>query len=109
MTEPDKEIWMADLDGTGSMHPASQGDPGAISYTRTDTLPTWQPIETAPRDGRGILVTFHNQSEEKEECGWVTHIADACEHEFEGAGWGHSRNVTFFTHWMPLPTPPKGN
>lgn len=35
MTEqPDDIIYMVDLDGTGSMHPASKGDPGAIVYVR---------------------------------------------------------------------------
>ena len=64
----------------------------------------WQPIETAPRDGRRVLV-------------WV---ADACPARhafaslwffstdgrlgggadgFNGTGWN-------ITHWMPLPVPP---
>ncbi len=32
----DSVIWMVDLDGTGSMHPASEGDPGAVRYVRED-------------------------------------------------------------------------
>lgn len=68
----------------------------------------WQPIETAPRDGRPILIARHMG-----EFGWVR-------------GWAHWEDVRgisgwiargFFehpgvlgltapTHWMPLPAPP---
>lgn len=34
--EPDEIVWLRDLDGTGSMHPCSKGDPGAIPYQRID-------------------------------------------------------------------------
>lgn len=126
MAKPDVEIWMVDLDGTGSMHPASKGDPEAISYTRTDTLPTWQPIETAPRDGTEVLILLHSGDicnswfargewsfstmdgppEYSGDC-WV-----CCDDRFqvevtdEGAG---SYDDGEATHWMPHPTPPKGD
>ena len=33
-----EKIYMVDLDGTGSMHPASKGDPGAVEYIQTDKI-----------------------------------------------------------------------
>lgn len=33
---PDEVIYCVDLDGTGSMHPASEGDDGAVEYVRAD-------------------------------------------------------------------------
>lgn len=29
-------VWLRDEDGTGSMHPCSKGDPGAVRYVRAD-------------------------------------------------------------------------
>jgi hypothetical protein len=34
--DDDDAIYMRDLDGTGSMHPCSKGDPGAIRFVRDD-------------------------------------------------------------------------
>lgn len=88
---------------------------------------TWQPIETAPKDGREVLITcvndhtgtilarfcaldevlnerelererFHGASDaDLEEPDWF--FAD-----FEGGG----RLSLAPTHWMPLPQPPEG-
>lgn len=33
---PDEVVWLRDLDGTGSMHPCTPHDPGAIRYIRED-------------------------------------------------------------------------
>ena len=41
MTEtPDivERIWCRDLDGTGSMHPCSKGDPGAVEFIPADAI-----------------------------------------------------------------------
>jgi hypothetical protein len=68
----------------------------------------WQPIETAPKDGRGILLFADGEvwlgrwgysepsgsyAEEKE---WVT----------PSEGPGYNSQIENPTHWMPLPTPP---
>jgi hypothetical protein len=34
--EPDAEVWLRDLDNTGSMHPCTPQCPGAIRYVRAD-------------------------------------------------------------------------
>lgn len=63
--------------------------------------PLWQPIETAPKDGRTILV--HG-----------TLIADDSLQDIAFAYWDEDFNCWAFdgeemliTHWMHLPEPPK--
>ena len=53
---------------------------------------TWQPIETAPRDGTRVLVYERDAALGAISLNWV-----------DQDGWwlGHP------THWMPLPTPPE--
>lgn len=50
-------IFARDLDGTGSMHVCSDGDEGAVEYTRTDT--GWQPIDSY-KGGRVLLSVYVN-------------------------------------------------
>jgi len=59
---------------------------------------SWQPIETAPRDGTSVLVFCDNQFK-------IGHWS------IIGKGWRYSfilqdRNALNPTHWMPLPAPP---
>lgn len=62
----------------------------------------WQPIETAPTEGRGLIYF-----------GKSGHVEDASFHADEDGGWMY---VLFDgeqlddspTHWMPLPLPPDG-
>ena len=68
----------------------------------------WQPIETAPKDGRRILVTCEGRVFiATYASGWTPEWVD------EGSGyWDASMDSIdyahfFATHWMPLPTPPK--
>lgn len=63
----------------------------------------WQSIETAPKDGRRILLGYADSYAE-EGC-W----RPAC--AMGSAGWYSSSdmpytNVKHPTHWMPLPPPP---
>lgn len=66
----------------------------------------WQPIETAPRDGRPILLWCNDR---QYVCGEFWSRADG------SAGWeiGHRIDGTVIclglpaTHWMPLPEPPE--
>lgn len=71
----------------------------------------WQPIETAPRDGRYIL-------------GWIPGVGvmhwHGCNGDIVGMCWGAEKadNSGYWvcphyfkpepTHWMPGPPPPKG-
>lgn len=67
---------------------------------------TWQPIETAPKDGTEVFITFWAWDEPgKQRCyavagceggPWVDMNDDNRAHEFYAP-----------THWMPLPQPPK--
>mgnify|MGYP001590466088 CR=1 FL=1 len=58
----------------------------------------WQPIETAPRDGRQLLFwSRHGFCEvlRRDHWGWMN----------EG-GEGYDDASDTLTHWMPLPAPP---
>lgn len=58
----------------------------------------WQPIETAPQDGRRVLL-------------WAKQWEAPNTGQFYGEHWKIDGQLGPFayppTHWMPLPTPPK--
>ena len=74
----------------------------------------WQPIETAPRDGRLVLLGWPPRMgsnglvipakwfdasmiySEENRTGWYGHA--------EGIGFTH---LSYMTHWMPFPNPPE--
>lgn len=62
----------------------------------------WQPIETAPKDGRGFLAY------EKDKRPFVALWLDAEHPDVDEAGWYEHWNFDPVepTHWMPLPEPP---
>ncbi|WP_367079153.1 DUF551 domain-containing protein [Luteitalea sp.] len=68
---------------------------------------TWQPIETAPKDGTPVLVYFPEIG--VWEVRWSTDVFDdgfwcVSDNKFEDRplrGW-----IENPTHWMPLPAPP---
>lgn len=68
---------------------------------------TWQPIESAPKDGRPVWVRGNNwgKPDSGHHYGWAYFDDDEWR-------WPDARNeeggtATFLTHWMPLPEPPK--
>ena len=63
----------------------------------------WQPIETAPKDGRPVIVRLDEGeiivarfSRDKIGTGWWDEHANSCQ------SWADANA----THWMPLPDPP---
>ena len=65
-------------------------------YNVREAKMNWQPIETAPKDG--VLVDlWHKGGFRVAEVWWDKD--DAC--------WSCSMDDLDFTHWMPLPPPPK--
>lgn len=65
----------------------------------------WQPIETAPKDGRQILAWDGNEAMCVEFTTWVD---GTCFWEFAHGKDGHVYGAgEILTHWMPLPPPPK--
>lgn len=56
---------------------------------------SWQPIETAPKDGRRVLCGFQGQFR------WLEFVGECNPHGVGAPGYAKP------THWMPLPTPPK--
>ena len=81
----------------------------------------WQPIETAPKDGRTMLVGYLNSHGNWRTMRGRWYSQDTIEEEWEdpdlaGEGWYETvvesdeyPNCwwTTPTHWMPLPEPPK--
>ena len=57
---------------------------------------TWQPIETAPRDGTAVL--------------FVSLAGDYSVGRWDGDEWDMQSAPPRkpFTHWLPLPAPPTG-
>lgn len=71
---------------------------------RLRVLTTWQPIETAPKDGSLILGVSANPEGCIDIVGW----------DSKAGGWstGYFDREEYYilrdpTHWMPLPKPPK--
>lgn len=54
-----ERIWTIDLDGTGSMHPASNGDPGAVDYIRADKVAEMQAAIDEWAEARMVLCINH--------------------------------------------------
>lgn len=73
-----------------------------------DGYMSWQPIETAPRDGTAIIAWLR-LNVERPELGWVG-LVRYKEHP-SGAAWTsmddqYSCDLSIATHWMPLPEAP---
>lgn len=69
-------------------------------YTRSDLVPQWQPIETAPKDGRSMVV--YDDMYDVGTARWNGH---RFEYDFDDGGMSY--HPCDATHWMPLPSPPK--
>jgi hypothetical protein len=68
----------------------------------------WQPIETAPRDGKENVLLFDGKTVSAG--GWTTDLDAGAEYEGQlgmfGWWWIEGGDCAP-THWMPLPEPPK--
>ena len=69
---------------------------------------SWQPIETAPKDGSFVLLTngYRRQSHPG---GWVSIGYWTHDLRGDGAGFYHAAGIAKLTptYWMPLPEPPE--
>lgn len=65
----------------------------------------WQPIETAPKDGTDILVADSGR-QGVEMVSWKGGAKKGGWHTEDGRA---SYTTDFFTHWQPLPAPPKAS
>jgi hypothetical protein len=75
----------------------------AVRDAKSDT--EWQTMETAPKDGT-VILGYHRIWKSWKSILWR-------EGEIEGCPWLETGYLTAwppnaFSHWMPLPTPPKG-
>lgn len=70
----------------------------------------WQPIETAPKDGTGILVI--DMTARLPQAGQAWWIADVWTLVSPDTGWALEEDLyrsmiwVSPTHWLPLPAPP---
>lgn len=80
-----------------------------VSLLVQDVAPTWQPIQTAPKDQ--IILIYIPSSEET----FIAYWSELSGPPITGGGWaiahdygdGHgSPDTSSATHWMPLPPPP---
>ena len=65
----------------------------------------WRDISTAPKDGSRFVATGHNYglySEVRHTC--VAQWFRGC--WMEASDWNETSELTYLTHWMPLPPPP---
>jgi hypothetical protein len=68
-----------------------------------ETLKSWQPMETAPKDGTNVLVCWHDGA---------TASMFAVGHNLgDGRRWQNTHDWlhnerSWPTHWMPVPDPP---
>jgi hypothetical protein len=83
--------------------------------------PLWQPIETAPNDGTHILSGYwydYSNYGDKPDWGWVSDVVFLIKTDgiVDGNRNYHMHYVRngelvniaeFYSHWMPLPEPPK--
>jgi hypothetical protein len=83
------------------------------------TMSDWQPIETAPRDGKSVLLFYPDQEPaERLVVGWFENFGPY-EKEMGAAGmWSEGGYVSkdgsivggtgpHPTHWLPIPEPPQ--
>ncbi len=95
---------------------------GDLVYTHPapkQAEPSWQPIETAPKDGT-VIDLWHEEFGRWASCNWglpdhtcgeMGSLCDSDVHSMD-EGWVTDLNeITFpaseYTHWMPLPKPPE--
>lgn len=103
-----------------SVEAAHNAKPGPLYASTPSREPQWQPIETAPKDGKVVLLGYHNSHgnwRTMRGC-WLSkdYIDEYWEYpEGVDAGWFETPVEadeppncwpTDPTHWMPLPPPP---
>ena len=80
---------------TGQIHWSLVGEWADLLDQIAAQMPAWQPIATAPRDGRGILVD-----------GGVAHWSGGAWCSITGYDYPGKRIEWPVTYWMPLPSYP---
>lgn len=86
-------------------------------YIRSDLVPQWQPIETAPKDGTWIMLTggrigWDIKSESKVVIGQASSVLNGRVEEnyrwqFAWYNGGYHGEYSNPTHWMPIPNVPE--
>ena len=100
MTDAPERIWIDWKPGMAVTN-GPLASPPRQKYIRADLVPTWQPIETAPKDGIEILTIRSNGYIAK--AVWYDNPFGRTDTVIENA----SGNWWSVTHWMPLPPAPE--
>jgi hypothetical protein len=121
MTDAPERMWRetikpcAEYKNGGSFYHESPTPRKTVEYIRADLVPGWQTIETAPKDGSNLDLWCR-----REHCHGHVDYVRICNAswgdmvDFVGniyQGWQGIQSpyhTLIPTHWMPLPTPPKG-
>ena len=90
-----------------TQQPASPTPPAEQQATKETSggFHVWRDISTAPKDGSRFVATGHNYglySEGRHAC--VAQWFRGC--WIEASEWNETSELTYLTHWMPLPLPP---
>ena len=97
----------AENEALRTQQPASPTPPAEQQATKETSggFHVWRDISTAPKDGSRFVATGHNYglySEGRHACvaqwfrgSWI-----------EASDWNETSELTYLTHWMPLPPPP---
>lgn len=118
MTDAPERIWHSidrkgKINGSPDAHvqPCEGSLPAYVEYVRADLAASWQPIETAPKDGTwfwaridedAISVRWHDDFSAFVSAWRQMTFAKS----YGGGTRNHSPEKREFTHWMPLPAPP---
>ena len=74
-----------------------------VEFIRADLMPTWRPIETAPKDGTFVDLWDELSKTRLPNCCW-----DALTGRWMIWGGTLSMSCDRIKFWMPLPKPPEG-
>jgi hypothetical protein len=69
---------------------------------------SWQPIETAPKDGTAILAAIQVTNNRTGSQFWERHVIAADDETGDvDVDFDHGWHWDDYSHWMPLPEPPQ--
>ena len=111
MTEAPKEVWLETEYGTAEW--PNPNDPDYTHYTRTDTIPTWQPVTDTHKDGTVYRGFFPDWVDSDKSLGLAApgQVETYWYGTLEDGVWitkGKSSTVEYEpSHVMPLPPAPE--
>lgn len=92
------EIRERDYESEDDIRSVSEDRRALLAHIDSAVTDGWQPIETAPKDGRSVLLATESgfRAEGYLDCALGRHRM----------AHNHEEPLSPFTHWMPFPPPP---